>query len=161
MDLIVDDFNTILRDFVKSIAKITPKSTLANNIDMVNDILNNKEYKTLFINKFIAHILIYKQQFDDRNDAFFLKDNFATAILNNKELKKNITKDEYAEALLGEKSSPEKNKKIENLIMGKIFEFKKIWSTLIPQNKNIIFEYMITLCELSQEYFIEFEKTGK
>lgn len=41
-------------------------------------------------------------------------------------------------------------------LMSKVFEFKSIWVQLKPENKTLVIQYMQLLCQLAQQYFVEF-----
>ena len=42
-----------------------------------------------------------------------------------------------------------------NNILSKVLEFKELWSELTDENKNTVKDYMILLCNLSQNYVLE------
>lgn len=133
-DELLDTFNEVLTDFANNLAYIAPTSIIGNNIKEINKIIKNRVHRELFINKFILNVLVFKNKIDKNDESFFLGDNFTKRVLDHKEIK---------EAATDEKT-----------IMSKIFELKSIWGTLSSANKSIIFEYMQTLCNIAQEYFI-------
>lgn len=140
IDSTITDFNTVLHDFIELLAKITPRSTLSNNTDTIFKVMKAPRFRTVFINKFVKHILIYKSKFDENNDEFFLDDKFVNKVLKNDELKTNLREVD------GDAT--------ENTIMTKIFEFKQYWSTFSKENKEYCFSYMQTLCALAEDYFL-------
>lgn len=133
-DELIDIFNETILDFANQIAYIAPTSIIANNISDINKTLKNKIYRTVFIDKFVLNILIYKKKFEDNDESFFMDDAFTKKVISHKEVKN--------------------TKADEKTIMNKIFELKSVWKTFSLENKNIIFEYMRVLCDLAQQYFI-------
>jgi hypothetical protein len=82
------------------------------------------------IELFVMYVLKYKQQIDSGDENFFINNSFATEIGDNSD------------------------------IIGKVFEFKNIWSKLSKQNKNIVQQYMQCLCEYAFQY-LEFITNNK
>lgn len=133
-DELIDIFNETILDFTNQIAYIAPTSIIANNISDINKTIKNKIYRTVFIDKFVLNILIYKKKFENNDESFFMDDAFTKKVISHKEVK-NTNADEKT-------------------IMNKIFELKSVWKTFSSDNKNTIFEYMRVLCDIAQQYFI-------
>jgi len=121
---LVSDFNSTLLDFSKSLAVVSPNSIIGKNIKDIEKAILYTESKNKFIEIFIEKILIYKEKIDNKDESFFLDKSYNNDLENDASL------------------------------MSKVFEFKDIWQGLSEQNKNIIFQYMSILCQLSQQYFI-------
>lgn len=81
-------------------------------------------HKNKMIELYIVHVLKYKDKIDNFDDDFFLNYGY----------EKEVEKDTDA--------------------MGKIFEFKKLWSVLSKENKKGIFQVFQVLCYYAQQYFI-------
>ena len=45
--------------------------------------------------------------------------------------------------------------KTDNDVLSKILEFKELWVKLTDENKDTVKDYMILLCSLAQNYFLE------
>ena len=136
----ITDFNSVLQDFIEFLTTVTPRSTLANNKETVFKIMKTTRFRTVFVNKFVKHVLAYKSKIDNHDDGFFLGDEFTKKVLTNDELVTNLTD-------IGGNNT-------ENTIMEKIFEFKQFWSTFSGHDKDICFTYMQTLCALAEDYFV-------
>lgn len=125
---VVEDFNNQLLFMAESLAKVSPHSIIGDNIKWVRIGIRNKDNKYKFIGIFVAEVLQYKNEIKNykENEDFFL----------NKSYDDELSK--YKEG--GE-------------MLGKVLEFKTIWSDLNPVNKDIFANHMILLCELAQIYF--------
>ena len=121
---LIVDFNTVLYDLAISIADVCPNSIIGKNIGDVKKTINNKEYRTKFIEIFVAKVLVYKEKIDAGEESFFLSKS-------------------YEKDFEGNESQ-----------MHQIFEFKSIWSKLKHDNKELVKQYMQILCELAQNYFL-------
>lgn len=126
MSTIINDFNNIVIDLASQIATLCPTSIIANNIDIINQLIrkNNKS----IIDIFVLYILKYKPQIDAGDDAFFLGTSFDKEISS---VGKNIN---------------------DNDIIKKAFEFKNIWKQLSANNREIVKQYMQILCQLALLY---------
>lgn len=130
----IKNFNEILINFIKFIANILPKSSIGIYQSDILRIINNRNYRKIFINKFVLNILQYKKAIDDEDEKFFLDSNFHKSVSKNKDLNENQIN--------------------EKMIMDKIFEFKSHWMELNSDSKKLVFEYFKVLCNLAQKYFI-------
>lgn len=122
---IATDFNSVILDFARNLADVCPESLIASNIDYVEKIMRRlrPDDKEKFIGIFVANILQYKDKIFEGEEDFFLKKSFK-------------------EDLEGE-----------NFLLDNIFEFKGIWHSLKPENKELVRYYMQLLCVLGQDYF--------
>ena len=125
LDNVINDFNSLLLDFAKNLALVSPDSLIASNIRIIEKSISKRENRLKFIEVFIAKILQYKKEIQSGNEDFFLNKC-------------------YENDLDGDKN-----------LINKVFEFKYIWSKLNTENKNIVKQYMNLLCELSETYFLE------
>jgi hypothetical protein len=127
MDQIIDDFNSTLLCMAENIANVCKNTIVGNNIDFIKKTIKNSNNRTIFIETFVTKILQYKNEIYNKNDSFFLNKSYD---------------DDFKNIEGGSK------------ILNYIFEFKSIWKSLNPENKDIFIDYMKILCELSQEYFL-------
>ena len=129
LDTIVTEFNSTLIDFSKNIATIFPSSLIGNNLNLIVSILNSKEPDTKHK---IMHTFICKilpyKNKIDEGDETF----FLTKSFNDDTGDSNI--------------------------LNNIFEIKSLWKQLNDNNKKYVIQYMQLLCEISQEYYICYNK---
>lgn len=126
---LVNEFNDVMIDFVENIATVCPQSIIADNLKYIRtiykDIINNKneDYPK---ECFITLFMKYvlPHQIEIRNgDDSYFLTDHCY---------KNIKNNDY---------------------MSKIFHFKDLWKSLKQENKDIVIDYMVILCDISQEYF--------
>lgn len=147
---LTDEFNNVLMDLIRNVAKVCPSSIIANNISSIEKIyqnINNEDSvdlsgllhendakawdvipKNALINTFVIHILQYKDKIESGDESFFLGDTCY--------------------------------KGINNTYMKKIFYFKDLWKSLKTENKEIVKDYMKYLCDIAQEYFDKLDELG-
>lgn len=126
---LINDFNEIFRDMVNNISVICPTSVLSKNINDINNafIHLSPKNKTKFIEGFILKVLKYKAFIDDENEEYFFRE---------------IEKDEF------------KNQKDIKTHEINLFELKKLWCKLKQEEKNLIFQYLQSLCAISNDYLL-------
>ena len=124
VEQIVNDFNSTLMDLIKNVALIRPRSIVGRNVSTIEKIINQKNNKNKAIEIFVAKVLIYKDKIDKGDESFFMQKH-------------------YDKDLDGDQS-----------LISSVFEFKKMWSELSQNNKNIVIQFMQLLCLLAQNYFM-------
>jgi hypothetical protein len=67
-------FNTTLMDYIKNMAKLFPDSTLSNNLDLLQGLIDRNQYK--FIDQFVLYVLAYKDKIDNNDEDFLLNHDF-------------------------------------------------------------------------------------
>ena len=127
---IVDDFNSTLTDLINNIADICPDTLISDNKNIIKKMLSKPDTRTKAIDTFVAKILIYKPQIDRGDEKFFLGKSYDDDLTN------------------------VSNGSDSNTLSTKIFEFKNIWKSLSPENKDFVIQYMQLLCLLAQNYFL-------
>jgi hypothetical protein len=106
-------------------------------------------YPEKVITQFILHILPFKEQIDEGNEDFFLKDMVGDS--GGKKIGEFVDNDTIkgANVLSGDSAN-----EFYNDISGiEIFRFEEIWEYLTENNKECIKEYMQLLCYYADEYF--------
>ena len=123
---LINDFNSMFFQLATQVAMLCPKTFIAKNIDVLEQIIKNKPDKIIIL--FTKYVLKYKQEIDNGDDAFFLNNPFSQEvdILKTKNLEYNVVK--------------------------RIFEFKEIWKKFSADNRQVIIKYMQFLCKLSLNY---------
>ena len=105
--------------------KIIPHSVILDNIDLVKYMTEKEEKKRILIDNYVYYVLKYKDEIDDSNEDFFLKNDFKDS------------------------TGGESN------IVKIINEIKSMWKTIEdPDNKKNIFSYLQVLCFYAEEYFL-------
>jgi len=128
LNQIIEDFNNTLLDLAQNVALIAPYSIIGNNINTIETIMQklNGEQKCKFIDMFIVKVFLdYKQEIYDGDENFFMKmneDNF-----------KDETEDKES-------------------YINKLFEFQTLWKDISRENKDVIKQYLVILCQLAEEY---------
>lgn len=137
---VINDFIETLMDLASNISILAPGTIISDNITRINDFMKNlkEEDKKKVMEIFVTNVYSnYKKIIYDRNDTFFLnrpKSELVDTITNN----------------VGDKINGYES------YIDKIFDLKDVWVKLSKENQNVIFDYLIILCELSESY-IEIE----
>lgn len=126
---LINDFNEIFRDMINNIALICPTSILAKNINDINNAISllSAKNRTKFIDGFILKVLKYKKYIDDENEEYFLREIEKDEVKNHRDIKSNEIN---------------------------LFEIKDLWSHLKQEEKNLIFQYLQSLCIICNEYLL-------
>ena len=86
---IVRDFNSMVLDLASQLAFVCPTSIIANNMDILRQIIKRKQESIIDI--FVMYILKYKRQIDAGDDNFFLNNSFDSELKDsNSELIKKV-----------------------------------------------------------------------
>jgi hypothetical protein len=124
---IISDFIETLTSFVDNVADVCPNTIIGDNKSTIMGIIKKKENHQKTIDVFVSKILVYKPEIDSGDESFFLNKSY----------------DDDVQGMDGG-----------DMITGKIFEFKNIWTKLNGENKQIVIQYMQFLCLLAQNYFM-------
>lgn len=137
MDEIIDNFNSVAMQLLEELRKIIPHSLILNNADLLKNIVQKEESKNVIIDNFLLHVLKFKDEIDNNNEDFFIKNDFQDV---------------------------QKKTKTPGIIHI-INEIKNLWKDigngdekLAEQNKQNIFDYFKVLCFYAEQYFIEIDK---
>lgn len=124
---LVNDFNVIFLDMANNIAVMCPSSVIGKNITDINKAFERlcPKNKTKFIDGFVLKVLKYKRHIDNEDEEYFFKEIEKDEIKNRTDLKTNDID---------------------------LFELKNIWCKFTQDNKNLIFQYLQSLCAIGNEY---------
>jgi len=127
--MLINDFNEIFFNMANYIATICPSSLIGKNIAEINTVHKklNPANMTKFIDYFVIKVLKYKDFIDTENEEYFFKEIEKDEIKCDKELK------DYGINLL---------------------EFKNYWRKLNQSDKDLIFQYLQSLCTICNEYIM-------
>jgi len=131
---IVSSFNTTALEFVSQLKKICPHSLIANNVDALESIMNNKASERKVLDQYALHVLKYKGQIDSYDEDFFMNNDFTAEASN----------------ALGELDKKPNVGSITTLIC----ELKDMWKTVESDNKRKVFDYLRVLSYYAQEYVL-------
>lgn len=124
---LINDFNIIFLDMANYIAASCPSSVIGRNIKDINKAFEylSPKNKNKFINGYALKVLKYKEFIDEENEEYFFQEIEKDEIKNNSDLKSNEID---------------------------LYELKTIWCKLKQEDKDQIFQYLQSLCAISQEY---------
>lgn len=137
MDEIIENFNNVAMQLLEELRKIIPHSLILNNADLLKNLIEKENSKSVIIDNFVLHVLKYKDEIDNNNEDFFIKNDF-----------KDIQKTSKTPG-----------------IIHIINEIKNLWKDigngdeeLAKQNRQNIFDYFKVLCFYAEQYFLEIDK---
>lgn len=121
---IIQDFSTLLLQFLENTYILCPNTILSNNKNFVNNFISDNP--EIIIKFFTKNFIQYKKELNDNPTLFLSTHNFSSDI-------------EHIDELKGFNFS-------------QIFIFQQIWNNLNDHNKNIIIDYMQYLFQLAEMY---------
>lgn len=123
----INDFSTLLLQFLDNVYVLCPNTILTNNKSFVTHFISTNSELTIKL--FTKNFLKYKNELDNDPKSFLLIHDFSNDVQNIDELNA-----------------------IKGFNISQIFMFQKIWGTLSENNKDIIIDYIRYLFQLAEIY---------
>jgi hypothetical protein len=137
MEKYIKKFNFYINEFLEQMVYITDDNDLELYRNLYNNFIKLNMNKHKPIDIFCKEIILSPSDNNNKNYADYIKDRNEI-----KFLEINIEKE-------NEKRGGN------DLSLGKLFEYRKLWMTFDEENKEIIFEYLTQLVDLADKYLQE------
>ena len=122
-------FNTTLENLIKDLIQTFPNDSDFKMFKVAFTVFKVANFKKPLDLYYLSLTDQYKQNIRDKNDEFFL-DNDYSDVLSNRELIKNIPNDDFSTKL--------------------IKKLKKYWTDLNDKNKEMVWKYFLVLLQISE-----------
>ncbi len=122
-------FNTTLENLIKDLIQTFPNDSDFKMFKVAFSVFKVANFKKPLDLYYLSLTDEYKQNIRDKNDEFFL-DNDYSDVLSNREVIKNIPNDDFSTKL--------------------IKKLKKYWTDLNDENKEMVWKYFLVLLQISE-----------
>tara|TARA_Y100000361_G_C11074944_1_gene297743 strand:+ start:78 stop:515 length:438 start_codon:yes stop_codon:yes gene_type:complete len=122
-------FNTTLENLIKDLIQTFPNDSDFKMFKVAFSVFKVANFKKPLDLYYLSLTDEYKQNIRDKNDEFFL-DNDYSDVLSNREVIKNIPNDDFSTKL--------------------IKKLKKYWTDLNDDNKEMVWKYFLVLLQISE-----------